>query len=147
MVSFFCFFPLPFTLVQTLFLCNFLGVARAEGNGGTCNAPPPRGQRTGNGLYIILIGRMRVMIKQKKSPVKVSSSPATFSLTTRAGTRKIPLSLATRKTLILLNTLVAGLSPLQRRIITTAAPVYRPEALPEGKKENPRGKGGKKQIP
>jgi len=42
------------------FLCNslgvhhiFLGQAWAEGKGGAGNGPPLRGQRTGNGLYII----------------------------------------------------------------------------------------------
>ena len=46
-----------------------LGTGLGGGQRGACNEPPLRGQRTGNGLYIlaiISIGRMRAMNKQKK---------------------------------------------------------------------------------
>jgi len=49
-------FVLPARLT---FFCNYLGAFYFLGQGlgggqrGACNVPPPRGQRTGNGMYII----------------------------------------------------------------------------------------------
>ena len=57
--AFICLFPLFFTPARLLFLCNFFGAYHILGTGlgggqrGACNVPPPRGQRTGSGLYTI----------------------------------------------------------------------------------------------
>ena len=53
MSSFLCLFPLSLSLLFPWRVSHLSGTGQGGGQRGACNMPSPRGQRTGNGLYII----------------------------------------------------------------------------------------------